>query len=89
MLLRTIACVNLQDKENCKSLVLQDKCNIEIFLSPANGISNVITLSGHLNGSLRQFSLHVNPYLTNFFVLKMSAFQVCCIYSSALQMTIS
>ena len=21
--------------ENCKSLVLQDKCNIEIFLSPA------------------------------------------------------
>ena len=22
--------------ENCKSLVLQDKCNIEIFLSPAS-----------------------------------------------------
>ena len=25
----------LQDELNCKSLVLQDKCNIEIFLSPA------------------------------------------------------
>ena len=25
----------LQDNENCKSIVLQDKCNIEIFLSPA------------------------------------------------------
>ena len=24
----------LKDSENCKSLVLQDKCNIEIFLSP-------------------------------------------------------
>ena len=24
--------------ENCKSLVLQDKCNIEIFLSPANSV---------------------------------------------------
>ena len=24
----------LQVSENCKSLVLQDKCNIEIFLSP-------------------------------------------------------
>ena len=23
--------------ENCKSLILQDKCNIEIFLSPGEG----------------------------------------------------
>ena len=31
---RTSACV-CRMSENCKSLVLQDKCNIEIFLSPA------------------------------------------------------
>ena len=29
---RTSACV-CRTSENCKSLVLQDKCNIEIFLS--------------------------------------------------------
>ena len=28
-------CMCLQACENCKSLVLQDKYNIEIFLSPA------------------------------------------------------
>ena len=33
LLLRTSACV-CKTSENCKSLVLQDKCNIEIFLSP-------------------------------------------------------
>ena len=27
--------------ENCKSLVLQDKCNIEIFLSPVFGPKKV------------------------------------------------
>ena len=31
--LRTCACV-CRTSENCKSLVLQDKCNIEIFPSP-------------------------------------------------------
>ena len=38
----------LQKSENCKSLVLQDKCNIEIFLSPeddpqalASGLSSI------------------------------------------------
>ena len=30
---RTSACV-CRTSENCKSIVLQDKCNIEIFLSP-------------------------------------------------------
>ena len=30
---KTSACV-CRTSENCKSLILQDKCNIEIFLSP-------------------------------------------------------
>ena len=30
--------------ENCKSLILQDKCNIEIFLSPDIEISFVAIL---------------------------------------------
>ena len=33
--LRASACV-CRTSENCKSLVLQDKCNIEIFLSPGH-----------------------------------------------------
>ena len=27
-------CMCMQDKGNCESLILQDKCNITIFLSP-------------------------------------------------------
>ena len=34
-ILRTSACV-CRTSENCKSLVLQGECNIEIFLSPAS-----------------------------------------------------
>ena len=30
--------------ENCKSVVLQDKCNIEIFLSPDIVLASVIEL---------------------------------------------
>ena len=33
--------------ENFKLLVLQDKCNIEIFLSPGGFISNYITSSNY------------------------------------------
>ena len=40
----TIACV-CRTSENCKSLVLQDKCNIEIFLSPGNTVLSTICLS--------------------------------------------
>ena len=31
----------LQDNENCKSLILQDKCNVEIFLCPAINLHQV------------------------------------------------
>ena len=34
ILLKDVECVCWKS-ENCKSLVLQDRCNIEIFLSPA------------------------------------------------------
>ena len=36
--------------ENCKSLVLQDKCNIEIFLSP---VTPVMFLVDILNSQFR------------------------------------
>ena len=43
-------CVCLQASENCKSLILQDKCNIEIFLSPPlNILSPFITLCSESN----------------------------------------
>ena len=35
-------------EKNCKSLVLQDKCNIEIFLSPAIEHTVKPVLRGHL-----------------------------------------
>ena len=35
ILLKDGDCV-CRTSENCKSLILQDKCSIEIFLSPAN-----------------------------------------------------
>ena len=38
-ILRTSACV-CGTSENCKSLVLQGKCNIEIFLSPERVLSS-------------------------------------------------
>ena len=39
--------------ENCKSLVLQDKCNIEIFLSP-----DIIMVKYHISLGLRMHSLN-------------------------------
>ena len=41
ILLKDSECV-CRTSENCKSLVLQDKCNIEIFLSPGYGNQNSI-----------------------------------------------
>ena len=46
--LRTSACV-CRTSENCKSIVLQGKCNIEIFLSPAlvkQNLANGLGISG-------------------------------------------
>ena len=51
--LRTSACV-CKTSENCKSLVLQGKCNVEIFLSPAGKICIGVTERGSLKKYLEE-----------------------------------
>ena len=47
----------LQASENCKSLILQDKCNIEIVLSPGAFVTGI--LFGFSFTELFVFFLHV------------------------------
>ena len=58
--LRTSACV-CRTSENCKSLVLQGECNIEIFLSPVDPDQTAPDHSGFLMfASMTKSSLNGN-----------------------------
>ena len=48
--LRTSACV-CRTSENCKSLVLQGECNIEIFLSPDGFVETIFDLKVNISFS--------------------------------------